>query len=630
MLPELLLTAFVGSSHAAPAAWIEDYFAVDPRRESRPSVVGHSEVLAACAGVRALRDAALECPLDHQTALRGLPALAEVCAQTDGGRSPPGEAFPVPHPVTLTAAARAAAAVATRLGTSCGYRLKAVMVGNELQVQAPIGSGAVELRIGWHPSEFDTVRWLRPLHGELPAEDIVTRTIPLGEVPERDGRRSFDLSVEVLDQDGAATRVRMPIEIVGPDTVPSLGPILEVAVGTAEGVTPLADLSLPESTDELLQSAVPRPILPDPLDLVGRPSAGAGQSRAGLRAAASSCGNPQLPTRSLAPRLCAWFTTPQGEARKPSVVEGPVLAAAARDDLVSFARNLGEVMLYTELSRTTANESWLRLDGAAALAAVGGMVEAMLRGTPPRAAAAGWSRQRPPALPDGRRMGFYAADGVVAAPVSALLYLSSLLLASGPEDQVELAGLTMAALPTAPAVRPDAPLGATAIAIAANLSREENLPAGVSVAWTGALRPMAGAAELGWLRSMASRILARVAAASADNAGLSAIPGDSRAAARASQGGLRLSEAIRDGVVLAGTIPANDIASSASPHPAVVDTLGRLGGALVARLGGGEPASAAAEASRAVVGVELGERFVAPPDGTFEVAALLASLSADR
>lgn len=623
-LPELLLLALGASvASAAPAAWSEDHFAIDPRKLSRPTVVGHREVLAACAGVRALRDAAMACPLDHQTALRGLPALAAVCAETDGGLAPPGRDFPVPHPVTLSAAAQAAAALATRLGSACGYQLDAVMVGSELQILAPADSGAVELRLGWHPSEFDTARWLQPLHSESSPEGMVTRTVPLGEVPVIGGVRAFDLSVEVLDRDGAATRVRMPIEIRPESENPLLGPILAVAVGTAEGVSPLEDLSLPPAEPAALARALPRPQLPDPLDLVGRPAAGQGDDRLGLRKAHQLCAD--AGARVLAPRLCAWFTGPDG-SRSPERFEAPVLAAAARDDLVAFARNLGESILYTELSRPAAEVSWMRLDGAVALAAVGGMVEAVLHGAPPRSAVAGWARQRPPRLPDGQRMGVYSAEGVVATPVSSLLYTASLLVASGPEDQVELSPFT-SSLPTVAAVRPDAPAGATPIALAANLSRPENLPAGVSVTWTGATRPRAGAAELGWVRDISARLVSRAAAASADNATASVIPGDERAAARAREAGRQLAEGITDGVVLAAALPANDVAAPDAEATRAVHSLARVGEALVARLGGDEPAAAAAEAGRAIVGAELGERFVSPPPGTFSVAALLARLS---
>ncbi len=619
-----LLAAASAPAAAAPQAWIEDHYAIDPETPPRATVVGHREVLAACAGVRALRDAAMACPLDHQLALRGLPALAEVCAETAGGMAPPGGAFPVPHPVTLSAAAEAAAALATRLGAACGYQLEAAKVGDELQIRAPADSGAVELRLGWHPSELDTVRWLQPLHGEAPAAGLVTRTVPLGTIRPEGGVRAFDLSVEILDKDGAAPRVRLPVELRPELEAPLLGPILEVAVGTAQGVRPLTDLAMPPVDEAALARALPRPTLPDPLDLVGRPAAGSGEDRAGLRAASRACRD--TAARALAPRLCAWFTGPDASGRRPERFEAPVLAAAARDDLVAFARNLGESILYTELSRPAAEVSWMRLDGAAALAAVGGMVEAVLGGTPPRSAVAGWARQRPPVLPDGRQMGLYSAEGVVATPVSALLYTASLIVASGPEDTVELSTLATG-LPTVPGVRADAPTGAGAIAVAANLSRPENLPAGVSVPWTGAARPMAGAAELGWIRELAARLLSRAARASADNAVSSAIPGDDRAASRARGAGRRLAEAIHDGVVLASALPANDVALAGAAPTEAVHSLARAGEDLVARLGGDAPAAAAAEAGRIVVGEELGDRFVAPPPGTFSVAALLARLT---
>ena len=465
------------------------FFAFDPHARGRGVVVTPSDMVLACAGAGDLRDAALVCPLDHQVALRGLPGLLESCAAIGRGGTIPTSGIPVPHASTIRAAADARAASAARLMPDCAYTLSAVRDGQQLQVGVPAVSGVVEVRVGWRKQVSRPVRgaappqvtWLQPAYqSSIPTPpELVAVTIDLGAIRPRRGIWSVELAVEVLDAAGAATRVVVPvdIEVAGARGPVELGPSLEVAVGTGNGDHRLADLPIPP---EPSQSASSTRGLPG---TDRTPPAGSGADADALGRVLKACLRaPNGLTSNTCRRLTPSGTRPQW----PPEGSGPIVAAGARDDVVGLVRRIGERVLLEQARLPVAERLWAAEDAGLVVAALGGILETMVRGVDPIAAMGSWAQQRPPTLPTGERFGFFLNDTHRAAPLASTLYMTSLLAAS-----------------TSNPVEGPSQAGVGLLTLAANLSWTDNLPGGVRAPWSGMVHPKLGVADLGWLTTVA-------------------------------------------------------------------------------------------------------------------------------
>ena len=468
---------------------IDSFFSFDPYARGRGLVVSPADVVLACAGAGPLRDAALSCPLDHQVALRGLPGLLQACAAIGRGGTVPTTATPVPHAATIKAAADARAASSARLMQDCAFHLEASREGAELQVAVPATSGVVEVRVGWRPQA------VRPMPGDPPPAVIwlpavyqpavphrpedVARTVDLGAIRPERGWWRFDLAVEVLDEAGAATRVVMPVDIAetGVAGPVELGPSLEVAVGTGSGNLSLADLPIPPVPPGDAGSSQGRP------GTDRTPPAGAGTDPLAIDQVLDACTHAP---EGLTAASCRRLQTGDGRLAWPPEGSGPIVGAAARDDLVGLLRRLGERILQQQARSPVAERAWMTEDAAMVVAALGGMLETMVHGSDPVSAMASWARQRPPTLPTGERFGFFVDDQHRAAPVSSTLYLASLVAASTPEP-----------------VEGPPQTGVSILTLASNLAWSDNLPGGIRAPWSGTLHPKMGAADLGWLSAVA-------------------------------------------------------------------------------------------------------------------------------
>lgn len=477
----------------APQSTSTAFFAFDPFARSRGVVVGTADVSLACAGAGPLRDAALACPLDHQLALRGLPDLLTACSAIKQGSQLPADATPVPHAATLRAAADARADRTARVQDHCRHQLDARRVGSQLTIGVPEASGTVEVRVGWRPQlrrqgpgdEAPPVTWLPPVyqaHGNTHRDGEIARTVDLYAMRPERGYWRFDLAVEVVDAEGAATRVVMPVDVAvdGLDGPVDLGPALEVSVGTGAGNLRLADLEIapsPGSTDITRgRPGVDR-----------TPQPGNGRDPSALDATLDAC---TTEARPLSPRTCARLSPAPGEPPSwPQPGTGPLVGAAARDDLIALPRQLGSRVLAEQLAKPAAEQAWTTIDAATVLAVLGGTLEAMVAGADPVTALAAWSRQLPAVLPDGRRIGFFTDDTHTAAPLASTLYVASLVAASAPE-------------PSVGAPQP----GTTLLSLASNLSWTDNLPGGLRAPWSGTQHPRIGTADLGWLGRIATAL----------------------------------------------------------------------------------------------------------------------------
>ena len=486
------VTARQGTAGEPTAPSTESFFAFDPYARGRGLVVSTSDMVLACAGAGPLRDAALVCPLDHQVALRGLPGLLEACSAIGRGSTVPTTATPVPHAATITAAADARAASAARLMQDCGFQLAASREGGELQVAVPAASGVVEVRVGWRlqperrmPGDpAPPIHWLPPVYQPAvpPRPEDVSRTVDLGAIRPQRGWWRFDLAVELLDEAGAATRVVMPVDIAetGVAGPVELGPSLEVSVGTGSANLSLADLPIPPEPPRDATSSRGRP------GSDRTPAAGAGSDPAAVDRVLDACA---ADPSGLAATSCRRMQDPSGRPAWPPEGSGPIVGAAARDDLVGLLRRLGEQALRDLAGRPVAERSWMSEDTALVVAALGGMLETMVEGADPVAALATWSRQRPPTLPTGERFGFFVDDTHRAAPLASTLYIASLVAASTPEP---IPGPSQA--------------GMSILTLASNLSWAENLPGGLRAPWSGTMHPKMGAADLGWLALVAESV----------------------------------------------------------------------------------------------------------------------------
>jgi hypothetical protein len=473
----------------SPSAPTETFFTFDPFARGRGLVVTPADMGLACAGAGALRDAALACPLDHQVALRGLPGLLEACSSIGRGGILPSTATPVPHAATVRAAADARAASAARLMEDCGYRLAAQRDGNQLQVSVPASSGVVEVRVGWRrqpnrplpDAPPPPVTWLQPVYeSTMPVRrEDVARIIDLGELRPERGWWSFDLAVEVLDAAGAATRVVMPvdIEVGGATGVVDLGPSLEVSVGTGSGNRRLSDLPIPPESAVGATNTRGRP------GTDRTPGAGSGTDPSAIDIVLDAC--EQAP-QGITATSCRRLTDPTGRLVWPPDGSGPVVGAAARDDLIGLLRRFGERTLRAQAALPADQRSWAAEDISLVVASLGGMLEAMVRGSDPISAMAAWSRQRAPTLPTGERFGYFQDDTHRVAPLASTLYIASLLAAS-----------------TAEPVDGPGQAGMGLLTLASNLSWTENLPGGIRAPWSGMTHPRMGEADLGWLASVA-------------------------------------------------------------------------------------------------------------------------------
>jgi len=471
----------------------ESFFNFDPHARSRGLVVGTADVVLACAGAGPLRDAALACPLDHQLALRGLPGLLMACSAVGDGDRLPTTATPVPHAATIHAAADARAASAARIVSDCSFNVAASRSGPQLQVAVPDASGAVEIRVGWREQAFrpmpgtppPKITWLPPVYQPTVPhnpEDIA-RTVDLGAMRPNLGWWRFDLAVEVLDEAGAATRVVMPVdvEVAGlPDKV-ELGPSLEVSVGAGAGNLQLADLPIPPQPARSVGLTRGRP------GSDRTPRAGGSADPLAIERVLAAC---EVDPSGLTAGTCRRLQSPTGIGHDwPAHGAGPILGAAARDDLIALPRRLGERALTQQSSLAAEQRSWLTVDTATVLAALGGMLEAMVSGADPVASLASWARQRPPVLPTGEPMGFIQDTHHTAAPLASTLYMASLVAASAPDPT-----------PGQPQV------GTSALALASNLAWTDNLPGGLRAPWSGIQHPKIGAADLGWLADVAQAL----------------------------------------------------------------------------------------------------------------------------
>ena len=434
-------------SAAASASPIDtDAFRIDPWAPPREGVVSGQEFAAACLGLPALREAGMSCPLDQQKALRGLPTLAAACAATGDGQRMPAAGFEVPHPYSVRAAVVARVRAAARQTPSCAWSLTAERQGDDLVVTAPSASGVEELRLGWRTgAEGESVQWMRPLDANATPEPGVTlRRALLDPMLLRKGE--FDLVIDILDSDGATTRLTVPATL--PEGERSamplmLGPPLEVAVGAEGNVLPIVALGR-EAPPEAY-AAAPSPPAIDGSALRGGPESPARplspQDAAALaRWCRSSVSG--LRAAALSPEACTLLDADRGPARAPHPALSPAVRRAAKDDLRRLPRNLGEELLRVELALPLTEQVWYRLDGAVALSAVGGFFEALLDGAAPQLALASWARARGPVYPDGsptgRKLSFAPKEGASVTPVSASLYLASLLAAvASPAEAIQ-------------------------------------------------------------------------------------------------------------------------------------------------------------------------------------------------
>ncbi len=481
------------ASEAAPAAPARpkgaSFFSFDPHARGRGVVVTPTDMVLACAGAGALRDAALVCPLDHQVALRGLPGLLESCAAIGRGGTMPTTGIPVPHASTIRAAADARAAKTARLMPDCAYTLSAVRDGPQLQVAVPAVSGVVEVRVGWRKqvrrpvpeAAQPPVVWLQPVYqSTIPTSpEMVSVTIDLGAIRPRRGIWSVELAVEVLDAAGAATRVVVPVDVAvaGPRGPVELGPSLEVAVGTGSGDHRLADLPIPPQPSARATATRGLP------GIDRTPPAGGGADVDALGRVLKACLRaPNGLTATTCRRLTGSGTRPQW----PPQGAGPIVAAAARDDLIGLLRRMGEGILQEQALLPADRRLWVAEDAGLVVAALGGTLETMVQGADPITAMGAWAQQRPPTLPTGERFGFFLSDSHRAAPVASALYMTSLLAAS-----------------TADPVEGPSQAGVGLLTLAANLSWTDNLPGGVRAPWSGMVHPKLGVADLGWLTTVA-------------------------------------------------------------------------------------------------------------------------------
>jgi len=472
----------------------ESFFRFDPHARSRGRVVGTADVVLACAGAGPLRDTALACPLDHQLALRGLPGLLSACTAVGEGDKLPTTATPVPHAATIHAAADARAASAARMVSDCSFQVAASRSGPQLQVAVPAASGAVEIRVGWREQAIrpipgsppPEVTWLPPVYQPTVPHKVedIARTVDLGALRPDRGWWRFDLAVEVLDAAGAATRVIMPVDVnvVGMPGKVELGPSLEVSVGTGAGNLQLADLPIPPQPERSVGLTRGRP------GSDRTPRAGGGDDSRAVETILEAC--LEAPT-GLTAGTCRRMERPAaaGGYDWPAAGSGPILGAAARDDLIALPRRMGERVLAQQAALPVDQRSWLTVDSATVLAALGGMLEAMVSGADPTASLAAWARQRPPVLATGESMGFVQDATHAYAPLGSTLYMASLVAASAPDPA-----------PGGPQV------GVTALALASNLAWTDNLPGGLRAPWTGTHHPKIGAADLGWLADVAQAL----------------------------------------------------------------------------------------------------------------------------
>ena len=465
------------------------FFSFEPHARGRGVVVTPSDIVLACAGAGALRDAALACPIDHQVALRGVPGLLEACAAIGRGGTIPTGVISVPHAATIRAAADARAASLSRLMPDCAYQLAASRQGQQLQVAVPESSGVVEVRVGWRRqvsrpvpgAPAPEVRWLSPVYqASIPEQrGMVSRTVDLGEIGRPRRSWSVELAVEVLDAAGAATRVVVPIDLPvdAPAGPVELGPSLEVAVGTGSGDRRLADFPIPQ--DASLDAAA----RVGTAGVDRTPAAGRGTDPDALARVIKSC---RRAPNGLAAQTCRRLTTAEGWVAWPPAGSGPIVAAGARNDIIGLVRGIGERLLREQARLPAADRSWMVEDAGLVTAALGGMLEAMVQGADPIAAMATWAKQRPPTLPSGERFGFFLTESHRAAPVASALYLSSLLAAS-----------------TSAPVEGPSQAGVGLLTLAANFSWPDNLPGGVRAAWSGMVHPKVGASDLVWLAAVA-------------------------------------------------------------------------------------------------------------------------------
>jgi hypothetical protein len=495
-----------------PAAWgapiDTDPMRMDPWAPPRDVVISGHELAAACAGVPALREAAMACTLDLQKAMRGLPALVAACGLTEDGAALPAAGFEVPHPLTVRAAAEAGVRAASRQAPTCQWGLRAQRVGEELLVTAPAASAAEELRLGWRTADGE-LNWMIPLDGNAaPEPGIVSRRSLIDPLLLRRGE--LELVVDILDSDGGTTRLTVPAEL--PEAEPRgqdllLGPPLEVAVGAEGQVFPIAAMGKAGGGEAFVLPSGPVALDgpragPGP----GVPAAPLSPAAAGALARWCRGGVDALRGAALSPAACTLLGAAEGRAETPSPALSPAVRKAAVDDLRRLPRNLGEELLRVELGLPAVERAWYRLDGALALAAAGAFFEAVLDGAPPQLALATWARSRAPRMPEpnggeGLTVGFAADETHQLAPLSSSLYLASLLAAvAAPAEAAQgAAGAERLRLPPPPP-------GALLLAAATTLSRQSNLPGGVLVPWAQGGRPVVGEADRPLLLALTERL----------------------------------------------------------------------------------------------------------------------------
>lgn len=507
MIAALLL---LGSGFTAQALPLDtDAFRIDPWAPPREGVVSGQELEAACLGLPALREAGMSCPLDLQKALRGLPTLAAACSATEDGQRIPVAGFDVPHPYSVRAAVTARVRAAARQRPSCAWSLTAVRQGDDLLVSAPTAAGVEELRLGWRTGpDGGNVQWMRPLDANAAPEAGTTARRALLD-PLLIRRGEFDLVIDILDSDGATTRLTVPATLPEGERASMplmLGPPLEVAVGAEGNVLPITSLG---------RELPPEPFRPNPppaaLDgsalrrgpqVTERPLSPQEGATLARWCRSSSAG---LQAAALTPGACTLLSADRGPARAPHPTLSPSLRRAAREDLRQLPRNLGEELLRVELALPATEQVWYRLDGAVALAAAGGFFEALLDGAAPHLALASWARSRGPVYPDGsptgRKLSFAQQEGASLTPVSASLYLASLLAAVASPAEATQGAAGARELRSAPP-----PEGALLLAAAITLSRPNNLPGAVPVPWSQSARPAVGEADRPTLVAIAQRL----------------------------------------------------------------------------------------------------------------------------